>query len=254
MRIFRRFLFLILTAGALLAFASCGGSDVTTAAVEPETAFADDPADEDHEGEDHDDEDHDDEDHEGEDHDDEDHDDEDHDDHGDEDHDDEDHDDHEGEDDHDHEGEEGSAGLDAHVHGVAELFVAWTGGDVVVDLISPAENIFGFEYEAESEEDLAIVAAATEALTSPTILAFNAEAGCTLSSEVDPDTEFEGTHAEITTAWEFVCDNPDQITELDATELFGAFPGILDLDTQWASDSAQSAAELNASSPVLRFE
>jgi len=44
------------------------------------------------------------------------------------------------------------------VHGSAELFVAWSGSDVVVDLISPANNIFGFEYEPSTEEDIATVA------------------------------------------------------------------------------------------------
>jgi len=139
------------------------------------------------------------------------------------------------------------------VHGVAELFVAWTGADVVVDLVSPAINIVGFEYEPETDEDKAVVADQFATLGESGIIAFNDDASCTRTGTVDPGLVVDGSHAEVTASWMFTCDNPDDISELDASKLFQNFPGILDLDAQWASDTGQSAAELSPTSTVLRF-
>lgn len=245
----RRTVLVAAAALCLFALAGCGSSsEVSAVAAAGEAEQVADAAEAEAaaEAEDHDDEDHDDEhaehDDEHKDHDDDDHDDE-HDDHDDEHKDDDDHDDHD---------DEVSGGFDAHVHGIADLFVAWTGGDVVVDLISPADNIFGFEYEPTTDEDIAVAADRTEALEQPGVIAFNDEAGCSLV-DVDAIFEIDGSHAEVATSWMFACDNPDEINELDVSELFEEFPRLADIDAQWASDDAQSAAELSASSSVLKF-
>ena len=259
-------------AGAALALAlvlaGCGSDDETSgttaaavASTEAEQPDATDPADdEDPAGEeDHDDEDHDDEDPAGEeDHDDEDHDDEDHDDEdpaGEEDHDDEDHadEDHDDEDHDDHDGE-GSGGLGAHEHGSAELSVAWVGSDVVIDLISPTQNVFGFEYEPETEEDLAIEAERTEALTASGIVGISEGADCELTEPATADVEREGSHAEVTVSWAFSCANPDEISEVDLGPLFAEFPGFVDIDAEWVSETSQSSAELSPQESTLRLE
>ena len=162
-------------------------------------------------------------------------------------------DDDEDHDDEDHE-DEGAAGLGAHEHGAGDLFVAWSGNAVAIDLISPANNLFGFEYEAETDEDIAIVDDALNYLSGSAAFAFNDEAGCSPDDDANISTEAEGTHSEVTASWEFTCENPESLTELDATGLFEQFPRFEDIDAQWASDSGQSAAELSASAPVLRFE
>ena len=277
--------FIALVALAALLLAACGSSDdaaeVASAAAE-DTASSSSAAedeehsdDEDHGDEDHDDEhdhddeehkddedhDHDDEDHDDEehDHDDEDHDDEEHD-HDDEDHDDEEHDhddeehkddeEHDHDHDHDHD-DESASGLGAHEHGVAELTVAWSGGDMVIDLVSPTYNIFGFEREAETDEEIAVVEDRTSALTAPGVISINDEAGCTLTDDPTTELEFEGSHAEIIASWLLTCENPDEINQLDASGLFAEFPNLEDLDTQWASDAGQSSAELSPSSTTV---
>jgi len=214
---------------------ACGGSDPTSTASESEVVVADSAAvaDDADAGED---EDHDDEDHDEDDHDDGDHDDEDHD-----------HDDHD---------EDGGAagGLDAHVHGSGELMVAWSGSDVAIDLVSPADNIFGFEKEPSSDEERALVDAQTALLTQPGVLTFNDEAGCESTAEPEVEVVFEGSHAEVTASWLFVCAEADEINQLDTSALFEAFPGFEDIDAQWVSDTSQSAAELSPSSTILRLE
>ncbi len=153
----------------------------------------------------------------------------------------------------DHDDEGASGGLDAHVHGLAELFVAWNGSDVVVDLVSPANNIFGFEYEATTDEDLAIVAERTDVLTARDLLAFNDQAACSLAADVDSEFVIEGSHAEVTTSWLFVCEEPGELSQLDLTALFTEFPGLQDIDAQLASEAGQSAAELSPSSAILQL-
>ena len=166
-------------------------------------------------------------------------------------------DDHGGEDDHgdeDHDDHDESGGLGAHEHGSAELSVAWIDGDVVVDLISPTQNVFGFEYEPESEEDLAIEADRTEALTAPGIVALNEAAGCELTEPASAETERDGSHSEITVSWSFACENASEIASLDLGPLFAAFPGFEDIDAEWVSATEQSSAELSPQQPTLRFE
>lgn len=154
-----------------------------------------------------------------------------------------------------HNDEDGSSGgLGAHEHGAAELSVAWTEGDVIVDLVSPTYNIFGFEYEPSTDEERSLVADRTDALTEPNVIRLNAEAGCELVDEVVTELEFEGSHAELTASWLFTCENADEIGQLDVSTLFAEFPNFQDIDAQWVSPSGQSAAELSPSSTVLSFE
>ena len=169
-------------------------------------------------------------------------------DHDDEDHDDDDHEDHDDEDhDEDHDHDEGSGELGAHEHGTAEMTVAWIDDEIAIDLISPTFNVFGFEYEPTSDDDLAIEAEQTEALTSPGVVVVNDEAGCTLTDPVATEVERDGSHSEITVSWLFECDNGDEISDVDASGLFDAFPNFEDVDVEWISDSEQSSAELSPS-------
>lgn len=159
------------------------------------------------------------------------------DDHEDEDHnDDEDHEDDEHEDDEhhddDHDDHDSSGGLGAHEHGTAEMTVAWIDGDVVIELISPTYNVFGFEYEPETAEDIALAADQTEALSAAGTIAINDEASCALTEPVNTKVEQESTHSEITASWLFTCANPDEISLVDATTLFAAFPNFEDVDVQ----------------------
>ena len=168
-------------------------------------------------------------------------------------HDDDDEHDDEGHDDEEHDDNEGANGFGTHVHGAAELFVAWSDGSVVVDLISPANNIFGFERVPTSDEDMSIAADRSAALAAPSMLMFNAGAQCRVTNDPEPELVVEGSHAELTTTWLFTCDNADAIESLDLTPIFSEFPGIVDVDAQWASEVQQSAAELTPTSTTLRF-
>jgi len=185
----------------------------------------------------------------------EDHDDEHEEDHSDEDEDeDEDHDDDDDHSDEDEDHDDHSSGLGAHEHGTAEMTVAWIEGDVAIELISPTFNVFGFEYEPETAEDIALAAQQTEVLTASDTLTINDEADCTLTEPVSTTTDQDGTHSEITASWLFTCANPDEISLVDATGLFAVFPNFEDVDVQWVSASSQSSAELSPRAPSLTLE
>ena len=45
-----------------------------------------------------------------------------------------------------------ASSLDAHVHGEAELTIAFEGQRIEMQLVSPAANIFGFEHAPKNDE------------------------------------------------------------------------------------------------------
>ena len=161
-------------------------------------------------------------------------------------------DDHDDHDDEDHDDE--SSGLGAHEHGVADLSVAWIGSDITVLLVSPTQNVFGFEYEAETDEDIAIVAEQTEVISAAGMVAVNETAGCELVEPSTSELEQDGSHADITVSWTFSCATPDEVSNLDLSALFAAFPGFEDIDAEWISDTSQSAVELTPDQPLLSFD
>jgi hypothetical protein len=166
----------------------------------------------------------------------------------------------------------------AHEHGAATLTVAWSGNEMEIELDTPAFNLFGFEYEPSSAEDIQIVDDAVHDLESGDLLIVNVEAVCVLANadistawdeegahadEADHDEEGEThadeaahedegeTHSDVQAAVSLVCDSPDDIRSLDLSPLFDRFPNLAELDAQWISDTGQSGAELTAESPQL---
>lgn len=168
-------------------------------------------------------------------------------------HSDEEHGDEHGDEEHDeHDDESGSLG--AHEHGTAELSVAWIESEVAISLVSPTFNVFGFEYEPTTDEDLGIEADRTEALTGPGVTAINDAAACALIDPVTTKVERDGSHSEVTVSWMFECENPDEVNEVNLSGLFVEFPNFEDIDVQWISDTEQSSAELSPSAPAFTLQ
>jgi hypothetical protein len=174
---------------------------------------------------------------------------------------------------HDEEGEQREHG--PHEHGAATLSIAWSGNALQIDLDTPGFNLFGFEYEPTTEEDIRIVEAATADLESGSLLMINDEGNCTLSgsdmltawddSDADADNtehadeahadeeheEESETHSDVEVTFSFVCESPAELRSLDLGPLFDRFPNFVELDAQWISDTNQSAAELTPESPLI---
>lgn len=186
----------------------------------------------------------------------------------------------------------------AHVHGAAQLNIAQDANNLLIELISPAMNIVGFEYQPSRDEDIALLESALNTLSQPdNLLALSEQAECRLSHfEVKTDmaidqedhhehgdedhddkhdesgkkshdhaddkhaehdhAEHEHTeeaHSEFHAEYTFACEHPEKLVEINLSKLFNLYPGIEDLDLQYALEKGQGAAELSADNPLLRF-
>lgn len=85
--------------------------------------------------------------------------------------------------------------LDAHEHGVGKLNIAVDGTTVAMEFHAPGADIVGFEYEAESEKDLAAIDAAIVTLSAPLdLFVMPAGAACSVT-EAHAALESEEAHA-----------------------------------------------------------
>ncbi|WXL26522.1 DUF2796 domain-containing protein [Ectopseudomonas mendocina] len=173
---------------------------------------------------------------------------------------------------HDHSHEEHGS-LDAHVHGVAELNVALDGSTLELQLKTPAMNFVGFEHEAESEADKAKVASAKNELSKPVALFGISQGQCTLASQELESPLFEEAHAhehehehehsdheghshahnDIQAHYQLNCQQPDNLKQLDLTELFKRFPATEKINVQLIGPNGQKGQEVTASNPTLSF-
>lgn len=84
--------------------------------------------------------------------------------------------------------------LDSHEHGVGQLDIAFDGSQVAMEFHAPGADIVGFEYEAESAEDLASIEKALGVLAKPLdLFAFSQAAGCRVV-ETYAELEAEDSH------------------------------------------------------------
>ena len=86
--------------------------------------------------------------------------------------------------------------LDAHEHGVGQLDIAIDGQQIAMELHAPGADIVGFEYAAESANDLAAVDAAVAKLSAPLALFVLPEAAECSIVEASAGLESEEEHEE----------------------------------------------------------
>ncbi|MEZ5535293.1 MAG: DUF2796 domain-containing protein [Thiolinea sp.] len=68
--------------------------------------------------------------------------------------------------------------------------------------------------------------------------------------EHDHDHEGEGTHSDVDVTWNFKCEQPEQLTQME-TGIFAAFPkGFERLNVEWINKDAAGAVELEADGTV----
>ncbi len=170
-------------------------------------------------------------------------------------------------DEHKHEHKDGDS-LAAHEHGVGSLNLVVDGDEVSVELVSPADNLLGFEYLPTTDADKAKVAALrTQLNQAEALFVFPASAGCSLE-EVELESPLfdaiadahEHEHAEKSTEahsdiqvhFHFTC---TQAAELDQIQvaLFSAFPGTERLLLQAIGPRGQQGGELTAAENLIRF-
>lgn len=174
---------------------------------------------------------------------------------------------------HDHDHAE-HASLDAHEHGAAELNVALDDQTLEIELKSPAMNLVGFEHAAQSEADKARVTEVHNQLANPQPLFGLGTGNCTVSeqaleSPLFADTrlhqahdhehaahqadEHKDEHSDIHAHYQFSCQQPHDLKQLDLAELFSRFPGMEKIQVQLIGPKGQQGLELSPGNSTLNF-
>ncbi|WP_290703131.1 DUF2796 domain-containing protein [Amphritea sp.] len=162
--------------------------------------------------------------------------------------------------------------LESHVHGKASMNVVLEGKELGIELKTPAANILGFEYAAETDQQKqALVAAVSKLKTPEDFILLSEEAVCQLvlvdvdSSLLGTDShssesghehehehehehgdEHEGTsHSDFELSYQFHCQNPKALRGF-SLELFQTYPLMKHLVVQSISPAGQNYQELNA--------
>ncbi|WP_422087673.1 MULTISPECIES: DUF2796 domain-containing protein [Variovorax] len=153
----------------------------------------------------------------------------------------------------------------AHVHGQLKLDVAVDGPTVVIDMESPLDNIVGFERAPKTDAEKKAVEDAVAVLrAADKLFIVDPAANCKLGP-VDlrsgalglgnPDPAEPVGHADLDATFSFNCTNAAAAKFIDVN-LFGAFKGLRQIDSQIASAQGQFKRQLKrpagaqASQPV----
>ena len=141
----------------------------------------------------------------------------------------------------------------AHVHGQLKLDVAIDGPTVVIDMESPLDNIVGFERAPKTDAEKKTVEAAIALLrAADKLFIIDPTANCKLgpvdlrSSALglgNPDPNEPAGHADLDATFSFNCTNAAAAKFIDLN-LFGAFKGLRQVDSQIASSQGQFKRQL----------
>ncbi len=153
----------------------------------------------------------------------------------------------------------------AHQHGVADLNIAWSGQEVVIELHSPADNILGFEHQPKTDaQQRQLVTSLSQLKQSDTLFGFPNAANCVLKTAtidnpfaMTNSTELEHhdeEHSDISASYLYQCQQSQQFTSLDVQGLFKHFPRVETLKVQWVSEQGQSATKLTQEDTYIDFE
>ncbi|WP_373089682.1 DUF2796 domain-containing protein [Zhongshania sp.] len=174
------------------------------------------------------------------------------------------------------------SGLQAHVHGVAELLVVMDGEQLNIELYSPAMNVLGFEHYVDSPDQKISVSTAKAMLANATRLFQFTGAVCSLTEfradfsgvlrsrtrNAVTDSEGRGdgpnlsqrrdgdhdqsAHRDISAYYQFRCKKAEKFDSF-TTDIIRVFPGVKSLQVQWVVNGRQGTTTLDNSDRHLNF-
>lgn len=133
----------------------------------------------------------------------------------------------------------------AHVHGSADLSIAFDGPQGKIELKSPSEGFFGFEHVAKSAADKKAVDQAFKKLETQIsdMVRFEKNLNCQFSKDKF-DVNFEGkNHSDTTAAFFVTCDKSPAGSTI-TFQIQKHFPRLKDVDAQIIVDSVQKSTEI----------
>lgn len=156
----------------------------------------------------------------------------------------------------------------AHEHGVAELNLAQVESDILLEINSPAHNVFGFEHPPHSETEKNMVKQRLQQIKTEPLVAFNPQAQCQRQSvevrnpfhaehehEHEHEHEKSGhTHKDVHIEYTYRCQNPQALSSLDLNNLFQHWPQLETVRAQWLLSDQQSGGTLSRQQPSISFQ
>lgn len=156
---------------------------------------------------------------------------------------------------------------DAHEHGHAVLNVVREGDELLIELISPAVNLVGFEHSPENEAQHEQVERALNLLAdSSNVVSLPESAGCApreqqVHTDIEPAAAEHGDndhdehseeeiHSEFHARYVFHCDSVSTLDFADVT-LFLHFPGTEEIEAIIVGPDGQTKVELTPADPRL---
>jgi len=168
----------------------------------------------------------------------------------------------------------------AHQHGVADLNIAMSNNDLLIEWHTPADNILGFEFMPKTDQQKQTLSDSLSLLKQPSSLfEIPKQAQCDLK-QTQIDNPFESkkmaendhkehehkehehkehghdedeTHAEFDVQYSYHCQQPDYLTGLKINGVFKHFPRVETLNVAWLNDSQQSAATVTKEAMAVSF-
>lgn len=159
----------------------------------------------------------------------------------------------------------------AHQHGVADLNIAISKNDLVIELHTPADNVLGFEFMPKTDQQKQTLSHSISLLKQPGLLFdIPKQAQCDLKkTQIDnpfePEKSDENdhkkhdqhdeheTHTEFEIQYSYHCQQPRYLTALKTNGLFKSFSNFVTLKVQWLSDTQQSATTVTKEATTVSF-
>lgn len=156
----------------------------------------------------------------------------------------------------------------AHEHGVAQMQLVMAEDKLLIQIESPLFNMLGFEHQAHNKEQHQLVEQQLQRIQQAQLFKLNSQAQCVLESKQvnhpfadshdshqhHDHAHHESKHRDIDFEYHFHCKQPGKLQQVDTKPLFQAWPNLHNLRVEWINHHHQSAATLNRSSTILRFE
>ena len=158
----------------------------------------------------------------------------------------------------------------AHEHGAAELTVALDGQALVIELISPLDNLVGFEHAPANDTQRAALAEAGRLLSdAEAMFALTAAAACRFE-QADIESPWpmaavapaaghadaahapptRGEHEEAVVTYRYTCAQPAALQRIDV-RAFARFPRLREIRVEHATARGQGAAVLTPAAAAL---
>lgn len=107
---------------------------------------------------------------------------------------------------------------EAHVHGEAELNIAFDNLKGVIEFTSPAESVLGFEHQAKSSEDKKKLANSVQIFKDKIneMIKFDSSLACKIESEkIEQVVQKKSKHSDFLARYKVVCDKAIEHSSLD---------------------------------------